>query len=100
MIREQKTRVLQAPVDAVSFTQAQSRVLAWGHARESRYVVLANVHVVVTASTEPDFGAVVAAADMATPDGAPVAWMLRKLGHAGQGERAGFNVGTTGALRC
>ena len=28
MIREQKTRVLQAPVDAVSFTQAQSRVLA------------------------------------------------------------------------
>ena len=41
------------------------------------YVVLANVHVVVTASTEPVFGAMVAAADMATPDGAPIAWMLR-----------------------
>ena len=75
MIREQKTRVLQAPVDAVSFTQAQDLVMRWGHAHESRYVVLANVHVVVTASTEPDFGAVVAAADMATPDGAPIAWM-------------------------
>ena len=62
MIREQKTRVLQAPVDAVSFTQAQDLVMRWGHAHESRYVVLANVHVVVTASTEPDFGAVVAAA--------------------------------------
>jgi hypothetical protein len=53
------------------------------------YVVLANVHVVVTASTEPVFGAMVAAADMATPDGAPIAWMLRKLGHAGQGRVSG-----------
>ena len=56
------TPVLGVPVDAISFEQAQSRVLGWGRARESRYVVLANVHVVVTASTEPDFGAVVAAA--------------------------------------
>jgi N-acetylglucosaminyldiphosphoundecaprenol N-acetyl-beta-D-mannosaminyltransferase len=61
MIREQKTRVLQAPVDAVSFTQAQDLVMRWGHAHESRYVVLANVHVVVTATQEPDFGKVVAA---------------------------------------
>jgi N-acetylglucosaminyldiphosphoundecaprenol N-acetyl-beta-D-mannosaminyltransferase len=79
-----KTLVLNVPISSISFMQAQNCVLAWGQAHESRYVVLANVHVVVTASTEPDFGAVVAAADMATPDGAPVAWMLRKLGHAGQ----------------
>ena len=85
----EKAIVLGVPVDVISFTGAQDRLLAWGHARESRYVVLANVHVVVTASTEPDFGAVVAAADMATPDGAPVAWMLRKLGHAGQGRVSG-----------
>lgn len=76
--------VLGVPVDAISFTAAQDRLLAWGHAHQSRYVVLANVHVVVTASREADFGAVVAAADMATPDGAPVAWMLRHLGAAGQ----------------
>lgn len=80
----QTRRLLGVPIDAVSFTTAQDRVLAWGHAHQSRYVVLANVHVVVTASRESDFGAVVAAADMATPDGAPVAWMLRKLGAAGQ----------------
>ena len=76
--------VLGVPVAAVTFADAQSRVMAWGHAYESRYVVLANVHVVVTASREADFGAVVAAADMATPDGAPVAWMLRKLGQVAQ----------------
>ena len=71
--------VLGVPVDAVTFAQAQDRVMAWGHAHDSRYLVLANVHVVVTASREADFGAAVAAADLATPDGAPVAWMLGKL---------------------
>jgi N-acetylglucosaminyldiphosphoundecaprenol N-acetyl-beta-D-mannosaminyltransferase len=78
--------LLGVPVDAVSFDTAQDRVMAWGHAHQSRYVVLANVHVVVTASHEPAFGAVLKAADMATPDGAPVAWMLRKLG-TGKQER-------------
>lgn len=75
----QRPPVLGVPIDAVSFASAQDRVMAWGHAGESRYVVLANVHVTVTASREPTFGAVVAAADMAAPDGAPVAWMLGKL---------------------
>jgi N-acetylglucosaminyldiphosphoundecaprenol N-acetyl-beta-D-mannosaminyltransferase len=79
-----KLPVLGVPIDAVSFDTAQSRVMAWGHAHESRYVVLANVHVVVTASREAAFGAAVAAADLAAPDGAPVAWMLDKLRGTGQ----------------
>ncbi|MFZ3160692.1 MAG: WecB/TagA/CpsF family glycosyltransferase, partial [Rhodoferax sp.] len=95
-----KTKVLGVPVNALSFAQAQDRVLAWGHARESRYVVLANVHVVVTAAREPAFGAVVAAADMATPDGAPVAWMLRKLGHAGQERVSGPDLTWALLARC
>lgn len=86
---QSKRLLLGVPVTAVGFTQAQDRVLGWGHGRESRYVVLANVHVVVTASTEVAFGAVVAAADMVAPDGAPVAWMLRKLGNASQARVSG-----------
>ena len=92
--------ILGTAVDAVSFEDAQNRVLAWGHARQSRYVVLANVHVVVTASIEPDFGAVLAAADMVTPDGAPVAWMLRNLGHAGQGRVSGPDLTWALLRRC
>jgi len=84
VLEQTKRKVLTVPVNTLSFFQALDCVLAWGHARESRYVVLANVHVVVTAAREPAFGAVVAAADLATPDGAPVAWMLRKLGRAKQ----------------
>lgn len=47
-------------------------------------VCICNVHSVVRAWQETEFGRVVNEADMATPDGAPVAWMLRRLGHAGQ----------------
>lgn len=84
MIDRQTQPVLGVPIDAVSFVAAQDRIMAWGHAHDSRYVVLANVHVVVTASREAAFGAAVAAADLATPDGAPVAWMLGKLSGVAQ----------------
>lgn len=52
--------------------------------RESRFVTICNVHGVVSASRDAAFRAVMNASDMATPDGAPVAWMLRKLGFANQ----------------
>lgn len=76
--------VLGAGIDAVTWEDALSRITAWGAAHESRYVCICNVHSVVTASRDSAFGLVVNQADMATPDGAPVAWMLRKLGFAGQ----------------
>lgn len=76
--------VLGVAIDTVSFNSAMDTIMGWGQQRQSRYVVLANVHVTVTGSREPAFGAVLAAADMATPDGAPVAWMLRRLGYKRQ----------------
>lgn len=76
--------LLGIPVDAVSFGEAKERVLDWGQQRSSRYVVFANAHVLVTASQEHDFRLAVVSADLVNPDGAPVAWMLRKLGFAKQ----------------
>jgi N-acetylglucosaminyldiphosphoundecaprenol N-acetyl-beta-D-mannosaminyltransferase len=102
LIADERTThpVLGIPVDRVSFAQAQDRIMAWGHAHESRYVVLANVHVVVTASNEADFGAAVVAADMAAPDGAPVAWMLRKLGKTQQERVSGPDLTWALLQRC
>jgi N-acetylglucosaminyldiphosphoundecaprenol N-acetyl-beta-D-mannosaminyltransferase len=42
------------------------------------------VHSVVTAAQNSEFAKALNRADMATPDGAPVAWMLRRLGSKGQ----------------
>lgn len=78
------SRVLGVPIDAIGWDQALERIHQWGRAHESRYVCITNVHSVVTAGQDAAFGQVVAHADMATPDGAPVAWMLRKLGFPAQ----------------
>lgn len=77
-------RVLSASIDILDWAEAIARIQAWGSRRESRYVCITNVHSVVTAEQDKTFGQVLAEADMVTPDGAPVAWMLRKQGYVGQ----------------
>lgn len=81
--------VLGAPIDVVSPHEAAARIAGWAQRRDSRYVCICNVHSVVTASRDASFAQVLAGADLATPDGAPVAWMLRRLGAAGQVRVAG-----------
>jgi N-acetylglucosaminyldiphosphoundecaprenol N-acetyl-beta-D-mannosaminyltransferase len=76
--------VLTVPIDVLTWESALSRISDWASRRESRYVCTCNVHSVITAGQDHDFGRVVAEADMVTPDGAPVAWMLRRLGFPGQ----------------
>lgn len=76
--------VMGVPIDAISWDTALAKLSDWASRHESRYVCICNVHLVVTASQDATFGRVVNEADMATPDGAPVAWMLRRLGHVGQ----------------
>ncbi|MFY9509559.1 MAG: WecB/TagA/CpsF family glycosyltransferase [Rubrivivax sp.] len=76
--------VLGAPIDVLDAGAAVQRISRWARARESRYVCICNAHSVVTASADPAFRHAVEAADMATADGAPVAWMLRRQGAAEQ----------------
>ncbi len=76
--------VLGASIDVVGWDNALSRISTWAAARESRYVCICNVHSVVTAGQDAAFGRIVESADMATPDGAPVAKMLRILGFPDQ----------------
>ena len=73
-----------APIDAVSWSESLSSISAWSLSNESRVVCICNVHSVIMASQNAEFGQALLNADMATPDGAPVAWMLRRLGHKGQ----------------
>lgn len=80
-LRARKTvPVLQALIDVMSWETALTRISIWSASHETRYVCVCAAHSVVTAGTDPAHRAAVAQADMATPDGAPVAWMLRRLG--------------------
>jgi N-acetylglucosaminyldiphosphoundecaprenol N-acetyl-beta-D-mannosaminyltransferase len=76
--------VLGALIDPVSWDEALERIWQLARRRQSGYVGICNAQSVVTAAQDPAFAAALAGADMNTPDGAPVAWMLRKLGHPGQ----------------
>ena len=78
------TNVLSIPIDTLSWDKALDTVLQWSSRRESRYVCICNVHSVVTATQDAEFSRVLNEADMATPDGAPIAWMLRRLGQTDQ----------------
>ncbi|MDP2143555.1 MAG: WecB/TagA/CpsF family glycosyltransferase [Gallionella sp.] len=84
MTVRQVGQVLGTPIDVITWDGALSQLSTWAVNHESRYVCICNAHSVVTASRDEGFGRVVREADMATPDGAPVAWMLRHVGHADQ----------------
>lgn len=77
MVR-QTFSVFDAPIDIIDWQTAVSRIKGWAIARESRYVCICNVHSVVTATSDDEFAGVVRDADMATPDGAPVAWLISR----------------------
>lgn len=76
--------VLEAFIDALSWDEAIGLITQWGAAHQSRYVCICNVHSVVTTTTDVEFKIAVNNADMATPDGYPIAWALRRLGYPGQ----------------
>jgi N-acetylglucosaminyldiphosphoundecaprenol N-acetyl-beta-D-mannosaminyltransferase len=75
---------LASHIDAVNWDETLSRMVSCGSQHQSRYVTLFNVHSVVTASQDESFHNVIAQADLALPDGAPVAWALRREGFAEQ----------------
>src|SRR5919205_1018948 len=72
--------VLGSAIDALSWQDAVARIVQWAHASESRYVCACNAHSLVTASIDTEFRDVINNADMAVPDGMPIAWSLWRLG--------------------
>ena len=72
--------VLGSHIDALSWEDTINTICGWAVNHESRYVALCNVHSIVTALLDDNHRSDLNAADMATPDGMPIAWSLRKLG--------------------
>lgn len=73
------TSVIGAPIDAMNWQQVLTRLSDWAANKESRYICICNAHSVVSARQDQAFSNVIHNADMATPDGAPVAWLMRRL---------------------
>ena len=76
--------VIGVPIHRLDARQAVDTIEGWAQAGAARYVCFCNVHSVVTATRDPRFHEVLRRADLALPDGAPVAWMMRRAGAAHQ----------------
>ncbi|MDG3064862.1 WecB/TagA/CpsF family glycosyltransferase [Thauera mechernichensis] len=83
-MKRMTVRVLSAPLDLLSWSDALGRLTDWGRERRSAVVCICNVHMAVTAGLDPELASVLDKADMVTPDGAPVAWAMRRAGFVSQ----------------
>jgi len=87
-----RVRLLGVDLTALSFLDHVDLVGKWALARESRVVCVANVHMLVEARRDADFAEVIARADVLTPDGMPLVWLMRRRGARGQERVAGMDL--------
>ena len=73
-----KVQVLACPITVATPTQLIDEVFRLAEMRKGSYVTFTNVHMLMEAQNNPQFARVVAEADMASPDGAPVALFMNK----------------------
>lgn len=81
--------VIGVPIDVLGWNEAAERIFAWARRGESRIVCVCDVNSFTQAVRNPTHHTVLASADMVTPDGAPIAWLLRRKGHRSQGRISG-----------
>lgn len=74
-------QILGTRIDLTSYDHACDRIKTWVETGEFGYVIPANVHVVMSGVWRPQFQAIVNGAKLITPDGMPLVWALRLLGH-------------------
>lgn len=67
-------------IHALSWEQAVSTIMQWAQETRSRVVCACNVHSVISAKADAALKKALKSADMRTPDGAPLAWLMRKIG--------------------
>jgi N-acetylglucosaminyldiphosphoundecaprenol N-acetyl-beta-D-mannosaminyltransferase len=84
--------VIGFPVNPLPFNDQVALMLKWAKYGFSKVVCIANVHMLVEAHRDPCFASVLKEADLVTPDGMPLVWMLRRLGASRQDRVAGPDV--------
>lgn len=73
--------VLGMKVSETDYQRASDLVLFWAKQKRSKYVCIATVNNVMESYDSEAFRATMNRADLVTPDGMPVVWALRSLGH-------------------
>lgn len=84
--------VIGFPVTSLSFNDQMDWMLEWATQRLSKTVCVANVHMLMEATWNKEFGSVLSNSDMVTPDGMPLVWLMSWMGHYRQDRVAGMDI--------
>ena len=76
--------ILGTRVDPTSYSRAVEQVLEMAQEECPGYICAANVHMIMEGYDSPEFREMVNGADLVTPDGMPLVWALKGLGHTDQ----------------
>jgi N-acetylglucosaminyldiphosphoundecaprenol N-acetyl-beta-D-mannosaminyltransferase len=85
-------KVLDFSITALRFDEQVQTIINWAKTRESKTVCVANVHMLMEAYWSLDFANVLRSADLVTPDGMPLVWMMRRMGAHYQDRVAGMDI--------
>jgi N-acetylglucosaminyldiphosphoundecaprenol N-acetyl-beta-D-mannosaminyltransferase len=84
--------LIGVPVYFSSFDEQVSQIVTWARNYQSKMVCVANVHMLIEAWQNSHFADLLRNADLVTPDGMPLVWMMKLMG-VKQAERvAGMDI--------
>lgn len=72
--------LIATPISVLSFKDQINLIIDWAKKSQSKMICVANVHMLIEAWQNADFASTLKNADLATPDGMPLVWMLKLLG--------------------
>lgn len=88
----EKVRILQSQISTGSFQEMVEEIFFLSQEAKGSYVCVANVHMLIEAVRDKEFARVLNNADLATPDGAPVAKIMKPFYGINQDRVAGMDL--------
>ena len=77
-------KIVGVDIDPTSYLKASQATISWAFEGASKYVCAATVHTIMEAYDSSEFRQIINHADMATPDGMPLVWLLKIKGYPAQ----------------
>ena len=84
--------VVGFPVTALSFDAQMELMLRWAGNHLSKVICVANVHMLMEGRTNPAMSSVLCKADLVTPDGMPLVWIISLIRGISQDRVAGMDI--------
>ncbi|WP_373541639.1 WecB/TagA/CpsF family glycosyltransferase [Chamaesiphon sp.] len=84
--------VIGTPICNLSFDEQIKAIVTWAKKYQSKIVCVANVHMLIEAQQNSDFANLLRHADLVTPDGIPLVWMLKLMGTKRAERVAGMDI--------